>query len=96
MWLSGLGVVPQGKMLPVDSGQGTGLGCRFVPGWGAYERQPISVSLLHGCFSPFLSLSITLSLISKQIKEVLKIFLKALYSVSDIQSSLLLLAVTSH
>ena len=33
-----------------------------VPGQGMYERQLIDVSSSYQCFSPFLSLSLTLSL----------------------------------
>ena len=43
-------------------GQGTCLDCRFSPWRGAYNRQPIDVSLSCGCFSPSLSLSLSLSL----------------------------------
>ena len=39
-------------------GQGTCLGGRFRPYQGVYKKQPIDVSLLHGCFSPSLPLSL--------------------------------------
>ena len=35
-------------------GQGTRLGCRFGPQLGVCKRQPIDVSLLYQCISPFL------------------------------------------
>ena len=35
--------------------QGTCLGCGPGPLMGACERQPVDVSLTHGCFSPSLS-----------------------------------------
>ena len=47
-------------------GQGTCLGCRPGPKWGCtggnQPRQPIHVSLVDQCFSPFLSPSFPFSL----------------------------------
>ena len=42
--------------------QGMCLGCRPGPQLGAYERQPIHVSLTHWCLSPALSPSLPPSL----------------------------------
>ena len=45
----------QQKVAGSIPGQGTGLGCRQGPQLGECERQPVSVSLTHPCFSPSLS-----------------------------------------
>ena len=49
------------KVADLIPSQGTCLGCSSVPGWGAYKKQQIDVSVSHQCFSPFLSPSLPLS-----------------------------------
>ena len=71
VWLSWLGVVPQTERPPVQfpvmvHSWITGL----VPSWGAYERQPIAVSLSHRCFSPSLPPSLP------PLKKINNFFLK--------------------
>ena len=56
MWLSGLGIFPQSKSLPVQFPvRAHAWVAGSVLSWGAYERQLINVSLSHQCFSPSLS-----------------------------------------
>ena len=63
MWPSRWDIVPQSKKSLVSFlVRAHAWVAGSVPGWGAYERQPIDVSLLHLCFSPSLSLSLPLSL----------------------------------
>ena len=56
VWLSALGVIPQGERPPVRFPVRTRARVAgSVPSWGAGKRQPIAVSLSHRCLSPFLS-----------------------------------------
>ena len=63
VWLRGLntGLWTQ-KVTGSIPSQGTCLGCEPGPQLGAYERQPITVSLTHWYFSPILSLFLPLSI----------------------------------
>ena len=46
VWLSGLGIpLAKQKVTGLIPDQGMCLGCGFSPDWGAYETQPINVSL---------------------------------------------------
>ena len=63
VWLSWLGIIPQGERLPIRFlVRAHALVAGLVPSLGTYERQPIDISLSHRCFSPSLSLSFALSL----------------------------------
>ena len=65
-----LGVIPQGKKsLVLFLVRARAWVAGLFPGRGAYERQPIDVSLSHWCFSPSLSPSLPLSLKIKSLKK---------------------------
>ena len=75
MWLTWLESCPINHKVAVSiPGQGTCVGCGFDPSQGAFKKQPIDISLLYQCFSPFLSPSLPLSLksISMSLCEDLK------------------------
>ena len=55
-----------GKVAGLIPSRGMCLGCGPGPLLGAFERQPIDISLAHQCFSPSISSSLPLSLERKK------------------------------